>query len=259
MKRWLFLVLLAIAAPAQAVFISNTYVGGYEPKGINISGTDAYVNASYSSAASQELTFSFWFKASTEQTVYLTNNSEVTVSPLADTIYFRFLNTELTPGYAVEATASCSISDSAWNHVAISFNLANASQRSVICNNAASTTTWTTYNTSQSLFLGSSNNIGNFSGSINITLAEYYLNVGAGARVDLTDTVTKRKLITADGKPGFIGGDGALLTGSQPLFYLSRREADAESVFRTNRGSVNKTFAPNIAATVAADNTDIGL
>jgi hypothetical protein len=66
-------------------------------------------------------------------------------------------------------------------------------------------------------------------------LAELYY--APGEYLDFSVEANRRLFISAAGEPVDLGADGSTPTGSQPLVYLSIRDAQAASEFATNRGT----------------------
>jgi hypothetical protein len=72
---------------------------------------------------------------------------------------------------------------------------------------------------------------GFFTGS----LANLYF--APGQFLDLSQVHNRRKFITADGRPAFLGSDGSRPTGTAPIVYLKLDDGEALANFATNRGT----------------------
>lgn len=71
-------------------------------------------------------------------------------------------------------------------------------------------------------------------GALDGCLAEFFVHFGVF--IDWSNSANRDKVI-AGGRPVDPGATGSLVTGSQPLVYLSVRPGEAVTAFPTNRGS----------------------
>lgn len=110
------------------------------------------------------------------------------------------------------------ITPGVWSHVAVSWNLDAAL---TLCVNDVSTASFSadnfgSTNTPTEFYMVGSlgGSIGAFLGDISEVLLEdnFYM--------DLTIQANRRKFRTASGRPAFLGADGSLISGSQPIVYL---------------------------------------
>lgn len=128
---------------------------------------------------------------------------------------------------------------SAWHHLLMSWDLADASKKHVYINDVSDLNSVT--HTNDTLEYNSTNwavalgDVTTFFFKAKIDIAELY--VAFGQYLDFSVESNRRKFVTKTVRPVGLGSDGSLPTGTAPIgyFHLDRNEAVAN--FATNRGS----------------------
>lgn len=69
----------------------------------------------------------------------------------------------------------------------------------------------------------------------NITYKKFASAVNALGNI--TVKANRRKFISANGKPVFLGTDGSKPTGTPPIVFLSQQRNDTPNTFNINRGT----------------------
>jgi Concanavalin A-like lectin/glucanases superfamily len=127
------------------------------------------------------------------------------------------------------------------NHVLISFDLSNASNRAVYINDLAVAVTWSTYTndfidlTRPTVHMGRS--IG--TSYLNGNLSEFYLATPS-SYFDISQESNRRKFRDVFGNPVDLGSDGSTPTGTKPAIYM-RYDPSSPG---TNSGTAGD-FTPN--------------
>lgn len=195
---------------------------GYVTTGCDFDGTndDAFLASTPTGLADGKMiTASFWFRDDRETqtgTQYIFSAHNGTTSRFS----IRFTNTVLlivganTSGTTIfQASKTLPPLDGLWHCVQLAIDMNSTSNRVISIDEDTTGVTWTTY-TNQNLHL----NTGAFYIGANVTsnrfngcLSEIWLND------EYEPTVSK---FCTGGKPIFLGADGSLPTGNQPVLYM---------------------------------------
>lgn len=230
----------------QQLAIGGGISGRYSPPAVVLDGTNDYLlrGADLSSNANAKtFTMSFWMYPTditgTDRRIY--NNTGNAAHIRIDSATGKLLiNMENAAGtqilVAVVDTPLITINE--WNHVMMSIDLANSSNRSIYISKGngattAATVTWTTYTDDTIDFTVADHCIGATVagvGPLAAYLADFYL--AFGQYIDLTSSANRVKF-RSGGRPVFLGADGSKPTGSAPSIFLSGQISD----FATNKGT----------------------
>lgn len=124
-----------------------------------------------------------------------------------------------------------------WLHILTSYQAASPN-RFLYINDASDLAGSSTGTSGTSDFTGADWGVGattDGSAKFNGAIAELYF--APGQYLDLSVEANRRKFITAEGKPAYLGTDGSKPTGIAPLIYLGIRKNEAAANFATNRGT----------------------
>lgn len=135
-------------------------------------------------------------------------------------------------------TANTAISTGTWYHVLASWDVATAGARALYVNDvddmhvtafvnntiayATGVTDW---------YVGHTSGVFDFDGC----LAELYF--APGQYLDFSTVSNRRKFISANGKPVYLGADGSIPTGTAPAIYMHLDDGEAAANFDNNLGS----------------------
>ena len=205
-----------------------------DPVPVKFNGTDIYLNRGAGlTGASDGTTFlcSFWFRS------YKTGNDQVRyIWDSASTANFKIFTSHpdnFLSAWLFDTTTQVSLSiattqkffeSSKWNHALISADSATDTIQMYINDSAARVdspvvTTGNTFDFTDTDWI-----IGRYgAASQNFwrgELADLYLSIGH-TFFDLSTTGNRRKFIGANGRPVYLGANGSIPTGSQPIVYLN--------------------------------------
>lgn len=190
---------------------------------IDLDGTNDYLSKASDltgNADGKTFTFSAWVwvsSTSVTYTLYQTDNTNIYFTVYIDngSVTITGLNSSATTILqAVADSGADSLEKYTWNHVLVSIDLANTSNRSIYVNDIARSVTWTTYTNANIDFTRTQHAIGAQPGggqAVNGRLAHVYLDY---TYRDLSNSTNRRLFITADLKPA--SGQAAL----NPILYL---------------------------------------
>ena len=135
-------------------------------------------------------------------------------------------------------TSSTFAASATWYHILASWDLSNTVGHLYVndVSDVGSTTltddTINYANVSEGWHIGA-NNSGNL--KVDGCLAEFYFAMNQ--YLDLSSVYERRKFISANGKPVFLGGDGSSPTGTAPIVYQRVADGAAVATFATNLGT----------------------
>ena len=183
------------------------------------------------------LTCSFWVKPSAGdkylylQNSYLTSNIFLNGASSPYDLSVQFSDDVGTARLLFSASGL--ITQNAWNHIIFSVDLTDTAKRFLYINNAAATTTWSTYSNTNLYFSSGTYQVGaqNAPADYEGGLAEFWF--APGQYLALSTESNRRKFITSGGGPVVLGSDGSTPTGTAPAIYLS----GGPSGFPTNKGT----------------------
>jgi hypothetical protein len=130
--------------------------------------------------------------------------------------------------------ASSAISDNQWHHIMFSFDMNNTANRHLYVDDISDLATITTYTNDVLDFTRPGYGVGaapNGTFLLDGDLADLW--VDHGTYIDMSVTNNRRKFISANGMPMYLGPDGSIPTGSPPDIFLT---GDAIT-WHSNRGT----------------------
>lgn len=204
---------------------------GINPYAYDYDGTNDYATrgANLTGAADgKQGTFSFWFRvdggAGTRRTIFSTWMGTAFVQFELNTSnkFVVFGDTGGATQLSLITAGTFAADGATWHHAMVSYDLATPGARHVyidgvsdlvqlVFNNA--TLDYTTGNAA----VGALPTDGSL--KWNGALSEIYGHMGVSAYIDLSVEANRRKFITAQGKPAFLGTNGEIPLGVQPLLY----------------------------------------
>ena len=152
------------------------------------------------------------------------------------------------------------LSTATWYHLLLEWDMTRAPSSPVIgyLNDSAISFSVTTASndtidyTRNNCFVGA---LGNGNVKFDGFMAEYYF--APGQSIDLTSAANRRKFSSYGGlKPLFLGGTGALPTGTAPIIYHSLDDGQAVANFATNKGTGGNFAITGTLATGASSPSD---
>lgn len=230
----------------------------YLTDGADFDGSSDYMSrgaALTGISSTKTFTLSFWFYADSVTNVDHILSFVRTSPSLSDFLDLKWVNDSGNLYLDMQADSSTQpvlritpirpnaggFSTGTWNHVLISVDLSNTSNRGLYVNDAApAESVWNTY-VNQNIEFGNMAN--GYVATTGISpgaqlfdggLAELWFDT---TYIDLSVEANRRKFIDADGKPVNLGDTGELPTGSAPLIYLRVEDGAAASTFATNLGT----------------------
>ncbi len=201
-----------VALTAYVADSTGTYLSRAQPVGV-VDGS--------------QFTLSMWFNQTTGGNCLLFASTAGSNSAYIDLYNFvsgvATLETRNNSGGAQNLSSTwATASAGAVHHIVVSIDLTNTAKRHVYVDGVAQSVTWTTYDTANpnidwtvsSWFVmhGPSNGFGDCGGQV----GQVWFNT---SYIDLSVPANLAKFYNA-GKPVYLGADGSLPTGSQPLIYL---------------------------------------
>lgn len=242
-------------------------LGSYNPNAVEFDGTNDYLTrgGTLTGIADSKLwTVSAWFRRNALSTAVDQGILDTTAPD--QTIEFEgtggtdgLLVIDADGGAVVDVDVGI-INDTNWHHLLYSFDMANAATRKIYIDDVDVTgsATFVAYVDSVIDFDGSAEySIGASTGGgggFDGDIADFWYD--AGTFLDLSVEANRRKFISANGMPKYLGADGSLPTGSPPDIFLS---GDTEN-WHTNRGTgggFTENGALTTAVTQPADGVDI--
>lgn len=203
------------ASPTQAFDYDGT--NDYAARGANLTGA----------ADGKQGTISIWFRvdggAGTRRTLFSTYAGGAFLqAELTATNTFTFVGNDGTANRISIGTSGTFAVGSTWHNVSISYDLA-ATTAHLYADGASDLVTTTLTNNTLDYTTGNAA-IGALpsDGSLkwNGALSEVFVHVGAAnAYIDLSVEGNRQKFVGANGKPVYLGADGARPLGVQPLIY----------------------------------------
>jgi hypothetical protein len=206
----------------------------------NFAVSTDYLSVSPITSASSTGTCSFWLNATnitdaSEQNIYsYSSGSALFAAVLEGSSNIGFKLFGAVSGQVQITSNSGSLTTNAWHHVMASWNT-NFGAGSRILNlyvDGVNSLNIATDNGSAFSTWGVSS-VAELTGGLHfhaISLAELYIS---NQFLDLSTLANQRKFITASKRPAFLGANGSLPTGTQPLIYLKGSGAG----FNVNSGS----------------------
>lgn len=217
----------------------------FKPRGVHFDGVNDYLSrgADFTGLADGDLgTLSFWMNPAAE----VTGGAGILHAHTGAANRFRAKITNVSGNNRIDIEAWDSGGTSrldlrtsqfidysnSWYHVVASWDVQNGLRHLYVddISDAATSTSSSTNTldyTAGNWWVGSENS---GSSKFDGDLAEIWFNT---SYLDLSVTANRRKFITANGKPAYLGKNGTKPTGSIPLLYLSGKAA----AFATNKGS----------------------
>jgi hypothetical protein len=135
-------------------------------------------------------------------------------------------------------TSNGSVPDgSGWHHILWSLDMANAAKRHVYLDDASDLGVSIYTNDMLDFTLGdwSVGSVPDGGNKLNGDMADVW--IAFGVYIDISVEANRRKFVTAEKKPVDLGATGALVSGSSPLLYLSRRTGETTVQWATNKGT----------------------
>lgn len=221
--------------------IARAYAGDrlvfndFEPAGVAFDGS-TYLSASLA-PGSNKMIGSMWLKSASDGGSFDAILSHGTVGPIFRNNDNSVLFYDGSGGIFLDGGSAANkllVADG-WRHLLFSLDMSDSGKRLVYLDDAALPMTYTVYSdkdfpTTSYRVGGGSTSSYHFQGSI----AELYLHYGEF--MDISIEANRRKFITADGTPAWLGNDASFPTGSAPLVYLGGRTASASDWY-VNRGT----------------------
>lgn len=218
--------------------------GSYRARAVTFDGTNDYLEKSSDftgNADGKEGTFSFWIniKNNTRDFIVFSSNDNVQIRYLGSAsggvIRITLLGTQNQQVVLIQNVTRITVA-SGWNHVLCSWNAStttghmyindvNDADSSSLVNNPVDYT--------ENDFVFGANT--GFADKMEADISDFYFN--SAEFIDLSVTANRRKFISADVKPVFLGADGSLPTGTAPILFLSLAQGGAVSSFATNKGT----------------------
>ncbi len=241
-------------------FLGNS---GFDTLAVNFNGsTYAKRNAALTGSVNgKKGLLSYWFTTGGDNQggTVITNDANSLVSfavgePAAGRATIGGLNTS--GGVILAASTAAVAAHNVWHHFMVAWDLNTLTLKMYIDNVDVTPTTGITklnqiiaYNRLNwaigAAVDGTSKYLGN--------LSEIYFNMVD--TLDLTDAANRAKFIDPDSlKPVDPGPTAALITGSDPILYLSCRPGDVASAFLTNRGTGGSFTAAAGSLSLASSN-----
>jgi hypothetical protein len=215
----------------------------YAPTGVRFDGTNDYLtyNAALSGIAdSSTFTGSFWIKYDGfPATMTVLQSATGKVNVFWHNTLHNFQIIVRNSGGSILAQLSCGPTNPAvgqWYHYLISFDVTDPAKRFCYTNDADSlgvigyNTGTINYATGSPWRIGAATDgpgTTRFAGSMGDIWVDF------GTYMDLSVEANRRKFITADGRPVYLGLDGAVPTGMAPEIFMSGNVAN----WHTNKGT----------------------
>lgn len=216
--------------------------GVIAPEGVSFDGVNDYLSRStdlVGNTDSKTFTFSCWvYIVDDSSNVFYSANTASTASSgirISNNATIVGITAYNSSGSIIFSSSFTKPPVSAWNHIVISVDLTNSSNRSIYVNDRSQSVTWTTYTNDNIDFTVSNHYLGDWVSAGSVLkgrLAHVYLD---HTYRDLSVEANRRLFITEDLKPA--EGQAAL----NPILYLPMRDADTAHINEGTGGD----FVPN--------------
>lgn len=201
-------------------------VGSYNPNAVTFDGTNDWLNtgaALNGVTDSKLLSGSIWFRTDalgTNRRILMSNNGNPINMQIGSSEAFRII------GYNAASTEILNIrqigaADGDWHHVLFSVDLSDTNKRHLYYDDVDSVTV-DTYIDDVLDLTHTDWNVGQQQGGTNRyngDLADLWIDFGT--YIDFSIEANRRKFISAEGMPKYLGKDGSLPTGNRPDIFLS--------------------------------------
>lgn len=214
-------------------------VSQYGFQGVHFDGVNDYLEKATTMGIpdSRKWTGSFWVRrheSGLSRVYWRTSaNMYIQFNGGGDKIVFLGDNTSGTQILQVTAMTT-SFNDWKWHHVLYSFDQSDSNKNQIYIDDVQQTLNYSTNIAGVFEMGGSPIAIGANAGGGSkraLDLADYWMDLGTW--IDLTDESNRRKFLTANVEPVYLGSDGSVPTGSAPDIFLS---GDVDT-WHTNKGT----------------------
>lgn len=207
---------------------------------------------------------SFWFKPATVAVGvrFLLRSSSLSVNVFQSgtTVEINMVDASVSPGLptAFRALTTTAMVAGSWYHILSSWDCATAGARSLYLNDVSDMNLLVFQDLTPEYATGVTDyDFGHSASSSDLLgcVAEFYF--APGQYLDFSIVSNRRKFISANGKPVYLGATAALPTGTAPAMYMHLDDGETAANFGDNLGT-GGTFSTTAGALTTCANSPSG-